>query len=174
MRKLFFCCFVIIWSACTLKEQEKVNTKTYFDVQGYFKAEASRLAKNNQTINKTIIVNDKSEERKVSIPNWEKEFDLFIQADINKASWRGSFTTTTTGNLKTYSSQSEKIPVKKLEVGYKDNKVSSVKVFVTNTNDLYTSTDSLSYYPDSLYEIKKVQRIKLMNEKKYQIIGKFK
>lgn len=174
MRKLFFCFFVVIWSSCTLKEQEKVNAKTYFDLQGYFKGEASRLAKNNPTINKTVIVNGKSETHQASIPNWEQEFDLFTQADINKASWRGSFATTATENLKTYSSQSEKIPIKKLEVSYKDNKVSGVRIFVTNTNDLYTSTDSLSYYPDSLYEIKKVQRIKLMKEKKYQIIGKFK
>ena len=174
MRKSIFACILLALTSCTLKEQEKANTKTYFDLPNYFKQEANRLAKARPMINKTIEVNGKSETREVKIDNWEKEFDLFVQADINKASWRGSFTPTVANNLQVYTSQSNKIPVKRLEVSYTGNKVASIKVFVTNTNDLYTSNDSLSYYPDSLYRIKKVQHIKLMSEKKYEVTGKFK
>lgn len=174
MKKTIFACFLLALASCTLKEQEKVNTKTYFDLAGYFKQEASRLAKTQLTINKMVVVNGKSETRAVKIQNWEKEFDLFVQADINKASWRGSFTPTVTDNLHVFTSQSQKIPVKKVEISYQGNKVSGIKVFVTNANDLYTSNDSLSYYPDSLYQIKKVQHIKLMAEKRYEVSGKFK
>jgi hypothetical protein len=174
MKKLIFACGVLFCSACTLKEQDKIAVKTYFDMESYFKQEAARLTKANQAIDKTVLVNGKTEEKKLLIKNWEKEFSSFIDADINKASWRGSFKLTKTDSLTTYTSNSEKIPVKKLEITYKDNKVMAIKVFVTNTNDLYTSQDSLSYYPDSLYQIKKTQHIKLMDEKKYQITGKFK
>lgn len=174
MKKLFFACFVLFCSACTLKEQDKIATKSYFDLESYFKQEATRLTKANQLIDKTVLVNGKAEEKNLLIKDWEKEFSSFIDADINKASWRGSFKLAKTDSLTTYTSNSDKIPVKKLEITYKDNKVMAIKVFVTNTNNLYTSQDSLSYYPDSLYQIKKTQHIKLMDEKKYQITGKFK
>ncbi|MFA6276342.1 MAG: hypothetical protein WC622_06310 [Pedobacter sp.] len=174
MKKLIFAYCVLFCSACTLKEQDKISAKTYFDMESYFKQEATRLTKANQAIDKTVFVNGKAEEKKLLIKNWEKEFRSFIDADINKASWRGSFKLTKTDSITTYTSNSEKIPVKKLEITYKGNKLMAIKVFVTNTNDLYTSQDSLSYYPDSLYQIKKTQHIKLMDEKKYQITGKFK
>ncbi|MFI5453774.1 hypothetical protein ACHMWN_16670 [Pedobacter sp. UC225_61] len=174
MKKLIFACCVIFCSACTLKEQDKTQAKTYFDLETYFKQEATRLTKSNQPIYKTVLVNGKAEEKKLLIKNWEKEFSSFIDADINKTSWRGSFKLTKTDSLTTYTSDSKKIPVKKLEIAYKNNKVMAIKIFVTNTNDLYTSQDSLSYYPDSLYQIKKIQHIKLMDEKNYQITGKFK
>lgn len=174
MKRLILYCFVVFCSACTFKEQDNLSTKTYVDLAGYFKKEASRLKKVNLPIDKIVMVNGITEEKKVPIANWEKEFDSFISADINKASWRGAFKMAKNNNVTTYTSNSNKIPVKKVEVTYQNEKIMAIKIFVTNTNDLYTSKDSLSYYPDSLYEIKKTQSIKLMDEKRYQITGKFK
>ena len=174
MKKLILYSFIVFCSACTLKEQDNLGTKTYVDLAGYFKKEALRLKQNNLPIDKTVMVNGKMEEKKLNIADWEKEFDSFISADINKASWRGAFQTAINNNVTTYTSNSDKIPVKKVEVAYHNEKIIAIKIFVTNTNNLYTSKDTLSYYPDSLYEIKKVQSIRLMSEKKYQITGKFK
>lgn len=173
MKTIFFC-LILALSACNLKEQEKVSTKTYFDLDGYFKKEAARLTTTNPTIRKTVWVNGKAEEKTIAIKNWEKEFDSFISSDINKASWRGSFKLKKAGNVSTYTTQSAKIPVKKVEIVYDvHQKVKALKIFVVNTNDLYTSKDTLSYFADSLYQIKKVQQIRLMKEKKYEITGKF-
>ncbi|MEE1943497.1 hypothetical protein VRU48_00160 [Pedobacter sp. KR3-3] len=173
MKKLFLFGLALALASCTLKEQENKNAKTYFDLESYFKKEALRLQKANPVVNKTVMVNGKSETHKVKIADWEKEFDLFIQADINKAAWRGAFSANTANGMSTYTSQSAKVPVKKLEVSFKGNKVSAIRILVSNTNDLYKSNDSLSYYPDSLYQIKKVQQIRLRAEKKYEITGKF-
>lgn len=175
MKKLGISFLVMLLAiSCNLKNKEKANTKTYFDVEGYFKKEALRLSKTNKTISKTVFINGKEEQKNINIKNWEQEFKYFIDADINKASWKGSFNETTTGNLKTYTSQSDKIPVKKLEIVLQGNKPSSIKIFITNANNLYTSQDSLSYFPDSLYEIKKTQHIRLMETKQYKITGRFK
>ncbi len=174
MRKLTLYALLIFCSACTFKEQDKLDSKTYFDVSGYFKGEAARLTKANLPVDKIVMVNGKMEEKKITITNWEKEFDLFISSDINKASWKGAFNTVKSDSITTYTSNSDKISVKKVEVVYQNEKIKAIKIFVTNTNNLYTSKDTLSYYPDSLYQIKKIQSIKLMDEKKYQITGKFK
>lgn len=173
MKKLFLFGLALALASCTLKEQENKNTKAYFDLEGYLKKEALRLQKANPLINKTVVVGGKSETHKVKIADWKKELDLFIQSDINKAAWRGSFSSSLANGMSTYTSQNAKVPVKKLEVSFKGNKVSAIRIFVSNTNDLYKSNDSLSYYPDSLYQIKKVQQIRLRAEKKYEITGKF-
>jgi hypothetical protein len=190
MRLSFFFLFIVLFISCNSKEREKSKVKTYFDLEGYFKKEALRLSKKNRPILKTVWINGKSEQKTITIKNWEKEFGVFIDADINKASWRGSFKKLTkeknkerveggsyilsSNELTTYTSNSNKIPVKKIEVIRAKGKVRSIKVYIYNSNDLYASQDTLSYFPDSLYEIKKVQHIKLLEEKKYQIVGEFK
>lgn len=174
--RLLLSCFLLLSSlvSCNLKEEGKEKVKTYFDLETFFKSEAKRLAAKNQLIDKTVIINGKAEHKKLTIANWEKEFSAFIEADINKASWKGSFVVSNLNNIRTYSSNSDKIAVKKLEVTTENGKILAIKIFVANLNSLYTSRDSLSYYPDSLYEIKKVQHIKLMDQKKYDVIGRFK
>jgi len=175
MKKLgIFFLVILLATSCNLKDKERANVKTYFDLEDYFKKEAIRLSKLNPIVDKTVFINGKEEQKSVKIKNWEQEFKSFIDADINKASWKGSFNEDTTGNLKTYTSHSDKIPVKKLEIVLKNDKPISIKVYITNANDLYTSQDSLSYFPDSVYQIKKTQHIKLMETKQYSITGKFK
>jgi hypothetical protein len=174
MRIIVICFLVIFCSSCTLKDQEKQTVPSYFDLNSYFKSEAKRLAKANPQITKSVGVNGQVEQKILKVSNWEKEFESFISADINKASWKGSFKIQKSSNLETYLTENEKIPVKKLEIIYRNDKVYGIRIFITNTNSLYTSKDSLSYYPDSLYQINKTQQIKLMDEKKYIITGKFK
>ncbi|WP_316785449.1 hypothetical protein [Pedobacter frigiditerrae] len=176
MKKLGLCCLVVLLGvSCNLKEKEKASViTTYFDLAGYFKKEAIRLSKENPSLNKTVFINGKEEQKNINIKNWEQEFKSFIDADINKASWKGSFNIAKSGGQTTYTSHSDKIPVKKLEVSLENNRLTSIKVYITNVNDLYTSQDSLSYYPDSVYKIKKTQHIKLMATRQYSITGKFK
>lgn len=174
MRKIVICFLVIFGSSCTLKEQDKPTVPSYFDLDNYFKAEAKRLTKANTPIEKSVGVNGQVEQQKIQITNWEKEFDSFISADINKASWKGSFKVQKNPSLTIYATESDKIPVKELRIAYRNNQIYSIKIFISNSNNLYTSKDSLSYYPDSLYQINKTQHIKLMEEKKYNITGRFK
>ena len=173
MKKIFFYCLVIIYSSCTIKEQDKSMAKSYFDLDSYFKSEANRLTKANLPINKTVSVNGEDEEKEIRINNWENEFDSFISANINKAAWRGSYKVIKHNSAEIYLTGNEKIPVKKVEITYRKDKIYSIKIYITNNNRLYTSKDSLSYYPDSLYQIKKVQQIKLMDQKTYQVTGRF-
>ena len=174
MRKILFCCLIIFSSSCSLNDEGRIIAKSYFDLDSYFKLEANRLTKSNLQIYKTVVVNGESEEKKIKINNWEKEFETFISSDINKSSWRGSFKVKKDYSTEIYVTDNEKIPIKKVEIFYRNDKISGIKIIINTSNRLYISKDTLSYYPDSLYQIKKVQKIKLMDQKTYQIIGKFK
>jgi len=173
MKKLL-CCLLLFASSCNLKEQDKSNATAYFDLAAYFKKEAARLTKLDLTFNKSVLVNGTKEEKKVKISNWKKEFDTFSSSDINKASWRGSFKLNKTEGEEIYTSANDKIPVKKLQISYQNDKIKAIRIYIANSNDLYTSKDTLTYYPDSLYQINKTQQIKLMDQKKYIITGRFK
>lgn len=173
MRKIVCYLLLILCSSCTLKEQDHLKDKLYFDLESYFKSEAKRLATSNTPILKSVMVNGQAEHKKLKIANWEKEFESFISADINKASWKGSFKVQKNSTATTYFTDSEKIPIKKVSITYRHDKIYGIQILITNANSLYTSTDSLSYYPDSLYQLNKTQHIQLMKEKKYRISGRF-
>lgn len=160
-------------SACSNPEKAAVTETNYFRLKSYFLKEAERLQHLNPEIQKTVAVNGKSEAKKLKIASWEKEFSSFIDADINKPAWNGEFQKQVNDSTETYTSNNEKVPVKSVTILRKADKITGIVILVTNRNYLYTSTDTLSYYPGKRYGVNKTQQIKLLDEKKYQINGVF-
>jgi hypothetical protein len=154
-------------------DERQKNASPYFDLKGYFEKEADRLTKAGIIVNKTVAINGAHETKTLKITDWERELSSISNADINKTSWRGAFKVARSENRVTYKSDDGKVPVKALTVFYRNGIVSGFLVLIRNSNALYTSTDSLTYYPDSLYQIKKNQQIKLLSEKNYEISIKF-
>ncbi|WP_225869617.1 hypothetical protein [Pedobacter psychroterrae] len=154
------------------------NELTYFDLKGYFEQESIRLSKAAPLIVKTVRVNDSSETKTTRIADWRKELEIFKDADINKTAWKGLFKITKVNGDQQYTTDNEKIPVKELTIIYKKgstqlNALKGFRIVVKNINLLYHSTDTLIYYPDSIYQVKKAQNILFLSDKRYQISGKF-
>ena len=164
---------ILILSACTANEQNKTQTGGYFDLKGYFEKEAIRLNTLSLQIDKSVEVNGNGEQKRVKIKDFKNELGTFITSDINKSSWRGSFSVKKETNTESYTTVNAKIPVKKVEIHYLNQKIKWIQIIAITDNILYHSSDTLTYYPDSLYEIKKTQKIKLLKEKKYVISGRF-
>ena len=174
MRKLLFLLLIFLLGACSSgTQQKKSRALQYFDLKNYIAKEARRLTLLNPEIDKYVEVNHSGEHKKLKITDWQKELSVFSDADINKSAWQGLFKLNSDKDVKTYISDNEKVPVKSLSIRYKNGKISSLKILISTVNSLYTSNDTLSYFPDSLYEVKKTQHIKLLNEKNYHITGKF-
>lgn len=174
MKLIGLALLVLFLSSCAQNEKNGAQSNSYFDIKGYFEKEAVRLKKLAPLIQKSVSIDGISEQKKIKIENYKKEFNNFISADINKVSWRGDFVVKIMGDLTQYSTLNNKIPVKELQIRYKDNVVKSIRIIEKTENILYYSSDTLSYFPDSLYEIKKTQKIKLLTQKKYVITGIFK
>jgi len=165
--------FVLILFSCSPQESRKADTPNYFNLTGYFEQEAVRLQKANPTVIKSVIAVGKSEQASTKITDWKTELSSFSTADINKASWKGEFAENANEGSIIYTTNNPKIPIKKIEILKIDNQVKGIKIFKTTKNYLYTSTDTLVYYPDSLYAIQNLQDITLLGQKRYQVIGKF-
>jgi len=172
--KRYLLVLTALLTACAAPEKENTGTKAvYFDLKGYFSKEAAALNARHPFVNKRVVVNSKAEDKQVKISDWQKEFSVFIDADINKAAWEGEFSSKATAQGITYTSNSDKVPVKQVQVLKASGAVRGIVITIHNSNYLYSSSDTLSYYPDSLYEIRKSQEIKLLSPKRYEITGKF-
>jgi hypothetical protein len=166
-------CILILFAACGNTTAPQNAPKKYFDLKGYFEQEAMRLNKTKPLVYKTVKVNEATENKKIRIADWNKELANFIDADINKNAWQGSFKIERTADQDLFTSNDEKIVVKKLKITYKNDKITTIEILLNTSNYLYHSTDTLTYQPEKGYEIKKTQQIKLLNPKRYEIKGTF-
>ena len=172
---LLLCAFLLLCFGCgdrAVTQQKEAHP--YFDLKGYFAGEATRLSRKKPLIHKTVVVNDSTESKDLVIPDWQKELTIFSDADLNKSAWKGLFQVKKTDTMELYTSDNKKVPVKELKVLKRNGQVYGLQILICNSNTLYTSSDTLSYFPDSLYDVKKNQHIRLLAEKNYRITGKFK
>ncbi|MDB5019905.1 MAG: hypothetical protein JWQ28_1032 [Pedobacter sp.] len=166
--------FLFALLACNNPENRPpVNKPEYFGLRSYFQNEASRLQRLNPTVNKTVVANGKTETKDLKLRSWTKELSSFVDADINKRAWAGEFDKRLNDSTETYVSRDEKVPVKKVLIYRKNKEISGIVIIIKNHNYLYTSTDTLSYYPGKQYDVRKSQQIKLMSRKRYRITGIF-
>jgi len=166
--------FLLALAACNSPEYKAApGQPEYFNLKAYFQQQADALQKSNPAVKKTVLANGRTETKELKIASWTKELSSFIDADINKRAWAGEFEKAMTDSTETYTSHNEKVPVKEVRIFRSNQQVSGVQIFIKNDNYLYTSTDTLSYYPGKQYEVRKTQHIKLMQKKEYRITGLF-
>lgn len=171
---LYLVSAVLLLGACKpAAPKTPVQSPAYFELKSYISKEAARLQKLSPLVNKTVIVDQRPEQKQLRITDWKRELSVFSDADINKTAWLGAFKRTKTPELESYVCTDEKIPVKLLEIVYRKGRINRVRIQISNTNSLYTSSDTLLYYPDSMYQVKKTQHITLLNQKRYEVKGLF-
>ncbi|RYG37265.1 MAG: hypothetical protein EOO01_30305 [Chitinophagaceae bacterium] len=172
MRKILALMGIALMISCG-DPAKKEQANKYFDLKTYFEEESARLQRVNPQVEKTVLVNANTEVKRLRIPNWKKEFEIFIAADINKVNWAGLIHVSMTDTLVQYTARSEKVFVKKLAVHRLHGVVKRIDIIVNRDNMLYNSADTLTYVPDRFYSIKKQQNIRLLPSRSYAVSGKF-
>jgi hypothetical protein len=151
--------------------QDDAGAAKYFDLQGYFKADAARLTKLNHPTLKTVDHNGTTQTKKIHINNWDAELSLFSQSDINKPAWRDSYNVVNTGNTIIYQTKDPELTTKEIVITKQGGKIKWIMIINSTTNILYNTTEKLSYFPDSLYQIYKYQKVRLLKANVYKISG---
>lgn len=168
-----FILLVFFLMGCGNADQHQHTASRYFDLKGFFEREAARLTGSSPLVHKTVSVNGEAETKNLKISDWTNELSAFTNADINKSAWTGLFKVAQKDHIEVYTTTEDKVPVKSMYITKKNGRVSGIKILMNTSNYLYKSMDTLTYYPDSVYEIRKTQHIKLLNTKRYQITGAF-
>jgi hypothetical protein len=157
--------------ACKPDIKETGATLKYFDIKGYFNADTARLNKLNKEVLKTATNNGVAESKTVKIDNWSSELDLFIGSDINKPAWKDSYTIVDNNNFLLYKAKDPDLKMREMLIKKDKQQVKWILIFNRTKNLLYQTTEKLSYFPDSLYLIEKVQRVRLIGTNSYKIQG---
>ena len=175
MRKILAFTFLVLGLAACQQKEISNKQLEYVDLQGFFSAEASRLNAQKPTLTKMVCINGKTESKVLNKSiDWEKELSVFKEADINKPAFKGMYQISTLPNKTIYNSNSKNASVKRIEIDFGNTKKPiGIRIFQLTKNMIYQSTDTLSYYPDSVYSIHKKQVVRVLGTTVYSINGKF-
>ena len=162
---------ISLLSSCKPDAVQSGVSKKYFDLQGYFKADAARLNELHEVTLKTVTHNGISETKKVHIGNWGIELGLFSGSDINKPAWKDSYNVSDNGDIIIYAAKDPELKTREIMISKQNNKIKSIFINNSTQNLLYQTNEKLSYFPDSVYIIEKFQKVKLLGANHYIIRG---
>lgn len=167
----------IILSICVIGCKPDIKETSYFDLKGYFQADAARLQRLNPSVSKTVTHNGVSESKRVKIDSWARELDMFISSDINVPALKNSYAITNEGDFTIYRAKYPELKVHEILIKKDKGKVKWILIFNTTKNLLFNkyffsqTIEKLSYFPDSLYLIQKSQSVRFMGKNYYKIQG---
>lgn len=174
IKKLHFLLLILFVFACGKAEEVSDIQKEYFDIRGFFEKEAARLKKSKPLVEKRVAKNQSGEQKILNNIDWEKELALFRESDINKPAWKNSYLISREKHRILYRSKDPALRTQTIEVIYSaTGEIIQIKISNYVKNLLYTSSEQLNYYPDSLYSIIKEQKVTLLGSNSYGIVGKF-
>lgn len=175
MKRIIYISIVLfLLTACS---QSKVNSnnKILFDLNTLVQQDIDSLQKNNCGCTKTILAVDKKEIAIQDTINWEKEMQLILSCDINKPKWIEHFKVDSLDNKVLYTTQNNKIPIKKMVVYYNEQQeVVQVEIKKQQKSILLKNVTYVNYYPKKGFEVKQEQYLPLnkpfifMVEEKYK------
>ncbi len=163
----------VTFASCKPDIRENVGPIKYFDLKGYFRADSARLNLKHPLVTKTVKHNGDMQTKKLYISNWGRELEPFINSDINKPAWRGSYAIKTGKGLIIYKAATPDLKTQEIVIKQAGGKVKWILVRNHTKNLLYENTEELSYFPDSLYRIIKSQHVRLMGKNIYSVKGVF-
>lgn len=158
-----------VTAACRPDVKETKGQFAYFDIKGFFTADAARLNRLHPAITKTVAHNGISQTRKIVITDWLREFDLFINSDINKPAWSQSYTVQKSEDMLIYKAMLPDLKTRSVVVKLSGSKVQWIMINNYTKNILYENAEKLTYFPDSLCRIQKLQHVRLLGKNEYDI-----
>lgn len=169
---LIFCALL---SACN-EELKENQTKKYFDLKGLIESQIKTLNIQKPLVQKSILIAEKSENQVVKTIDWAKEFEFFIQADLNKPAFTQSYRVDSLSTGVKYTlKETEKLPVKYLNITKIGAEVIGIQALVKNENYLYETERylKLSFKNNQVidYQINGYQKIIFGDKKNFKING---
>jgi hypothetical protein len=162
-RVLFFLLAIVSLACGDLKPKE---VDLYYNIQSLMGEQAAALTKDEVELQKFAIVNGDSS-TSVFVPDslgWADEFQIIMDADINKPALRGQYTISEgdaeNSNLKilAYSANSETLPIQSFKVFYleKIENLKRIEIKMKESNSIFQASKNIIL---DLDEIKKQNRI---------------
>ena len=177
MKKLVYVLSLMIGISACQSESAEMKVKKYYDLKGLLERQIEALKSEKPKVQKNILVNEITENQTVNSLDWSKELDFFIQADLNKPAFVSSYRVDSYSmGVKYFLKETEKLPVKFLEINRMGEDGVEVRALVSNSNYLYDTERNLklSLKQGQLidYQIDGFQKVVFGKKKMFKIMGK--
>ncbi|WP_373520542.1 hypothetical protein [Aquiflexum sp.] len=161
-------------SGCSVSDNNPNDLEPiYFPLKDYFEVQALQL--DGKGVLKEITVNGEKEkiQKSLDTEGWLKEFEFFIQADINRSSLAGSYETKRSEKALIHElKRGEKGKIQRIVVNYNGKEVKDIS-FVSKSDNLFYSTEtrgiiynqSLTGVPDN-YVVETMQKVVFLKPNK--------
>ncbi len=167
-----FCLSTILIAllACTPEDTKKGERLSFFDLEGYMRQQAQQLQDEQPKAVKSVSLDARVEEKVLSTLDYNKELELFSQADINRPAWRDKYTIDSVFNRAgmlealTYEATDAKIPTRRLRIDFDRGEVSRVLVEEFFSSAIADTRRELTFMPGLGYQITSVQTGKAGNK----------
>ena len=177
MKKLVFILSLMIGISACQSESAEMKVKKYYDLKGLVERQIEALKSERPKVQKVISVNEVIENQTVDSLDWSKELDFFVQADLNKPAFVNSYRMDSSSvGVKYFLKETEKLPVKFLEVNRMGEDGVEIRALVSNSNYLYDTERNLklTLQKGQLidYQINGFQKVVFGKKKMFKVIGK--
>jgi hypothetical protein len=170
--------------SCRQEQSRDDAPKVYYDLKGFIENQILYLNEKKPEVSKTAVLGSRREVSETREVDWKKELELFIQADINKPSYRQSYEVIRNGPLH-YEYRLK--PGNDLPVAYLKIDTDSVlkqplhvEALIRTKNKIYHSEKKVvlnarkhnSLLEVSSYEVNGYQKLIFVEKKEFGIRGK--
>jgi hypothetical protein len=168
--------FIWMTSACT-EESAPAQKELYFPLASYISQEISAMQKHPPRVHKTMILDGEKEVKVISDMDWEKEWALFIESDLNKPAFDKSYDNLSDDGFHWYSLKiGENLPVKKLKIQLDAlERPASIEIEMSQTNFLFETRKKMHMnFVDGkvqTYSIDGMQQMRWGSPTHYQLLG---
>ncbi|MBC8109884.1 MAG: hypothetical protein H7Y04_02365 [Verrucomicrobia bacterium] len=132
-----------IFSAC----QQQSADKEVFNLNIFLDKQIAMLEQQKVNVEKVIVVDGKTEKKKLAGVNWQKELEMFRQSDVLKTALRSRYDIqkVTPAQMTFLRKSGENIPVKFLKLSFEGDstQISSLEAVLLQENYLYRSERTL-------------------------------
>jgi hypothetical protein len=185
LKWLYMLVFAVLFMGCTEADESEGTSKidVYYDLEGFIEEQVVLLNRQKPMVTKTVEKDEESETRNDPAVDWNKELELFKQADINKAALKSSYEISQSDSLhyeyKLKKGESALVQQLSIVIDPNSRKPSEVNAQLVNHNKLFDSEKRISLkcvsnngiWRISFYEIKGYQKLSVFSESSYYIKG---
>lgn len=169
-------CVVLLFS-CGNKTEEK----KFFDIPTFFRSEIANIKTGNFMVTKAYSYNNQGAKMDVraSQINWEKEFAIFLECDINKPAYFANMEILDAGydsveRSTIYRSKSKKLNIQSVKVVSFNGVTTDISIRINKANLISNTTIDAYYTSGVRYSIIGTQTIKQLGEKnEFWVEGRF-
>lgn len=162
--------------SCTAPESNGKNN-SYYPWESFLKGTIKELETHPKMVQKTIFLKDKKEEKVFKSMDWQKEWAVFMEADLNKPAYLLSYDNLSEDDLIWYSAKiGEKVPVKTFKMHLDAlGKPLQVEIYMSQSNFLFETSKKLNMNiidgRVETYSIDGYQKIRFLPATTYKLMG---